>query len=76
MTQDPAAFINAIAKEGTKDDAVQCLQKTAIDLCEARNEIKRLNVGLNLIAEAGMTHGAAWCVEQAIGYRDNLVPPR
>jgi hypothetical protein len=75
MTHDPAAFINAIAEKGTKDDAVQCLQKTWIELSEARAEIKRLNAGLNLIAEAGMTQGAAWCVEQAIGYRDNLVPP-
>lgn len=38
----PAAFINAIADEGTKAEAVQYLQKTWNELCEARKTIKRL----------------------------------
>jgi hypothetical protein len=41
-------------------------------LSEAENEIERLRAGLNIIAQAGTLHGAAWCVAQAIGYRDNL----
>lgn len=32
----PAAFINAIAEDGTKAEAIEWLQKTWDELCEAR----------------------------------------
>jgi len=34
-------------------------------LCQVRDN-------RHLIAQAGALHGGAWCVAQAIGYRDNL----
>lgn len=36
MTHHPAAFINAIAEEGTKEEAVQYLQKIWNENCELR----------------------------------------
>lgn len=38
----PAAFINAIAEEGTKDDAIYHLQKLWNENCALRDEIKSL----------------------------------
>lgn len=38
----PAAFINIIAEDGTKEEAIRYLQETWNELCEAREEIKRL----------------------------------
>lgn len=38
----PAAFINNIHEEGTKEEAVKYLQETWDDLCDARAEILRL----------------------------------
>lgn len=35
----PAAFINAIAEEGTKEEAVEWLQKTWNELCYVRNRL-------------------------------------
>jgi hypothetical protein len=36
-----AAFINAIAEEGTKAEAIEWLQKTWNELCAVRKEIAR-----------------------------------
>lgn len=36
----PAAFINAIAEEGTKAEAVEWLQKTWNELCAVRAELR------------------------------------
>ena len=38
----PAAFINAIAEEGTKAEAVEWLQKTWDENCDLRTEIESL----------------------------------
>lgn len=35
----PAAFINAIAEEGTKEEAIEYLQKTWNELCYLRKEL-------------------------------------
>lgn len=37
-----AAFINALAEEGTKAEVVEYLQKTWNNLCEARARIREL----------------------------------
>jgi hypothetical protein len=46
MTHDyphvPAAFINAIADEGTKREAIEWLQKTWDELCFVRKELSNL----------------------------------
>lgn len=45
MTDYPrrnAAFINVIAEEGTKAEAVEWLQKTWDELCAVREELERL----------------------------------
>jgi hypothetical protein len=39
---------------------------------EEVSEIRRLRNGLNIIAQAGTVHGAAWCVAQAYGYLNDL----
>lgn len=46
MKHRQAAFINAIADEGTKDEAVKFLQETWNELCEARAEIRQLKYRL------------------------------
>lgn len=38
----PAAFINNIAEEGTKEEAITFLQRTWDDLIEAQTENRRL----------------------------------
>lgn len=38
----PAAFINAIAEEGTKAEAVEWLQKTWNELCAIRDEYQQV----------------------------------
>jgi hypothetical protein len=38
----PAAFINAIAEEGTKAEAIQWLQKQWNENCALRDELKAL----------------------------------
>jgi predicted metal-dependent hydrolase len=47
----PAAFINAIAEEGTKAEAIEWLQKTWDELCEVRLELSRLQAQLALQKE-------------------------
>jgi len=42
----PAAFINAIAEEGTKAEAVEWLQKTWNELCRAESEIRKVREDL------------------------------
>jgi len=37
-----------------------------------RRENARLRRGLNIIAQCGTLYGGAWCVAQAICYRDDL----
>lgn len=36
----PAAFINAIAEEGTKAEAIEYLQQTWNELCELKKQLK------------------------------------
>lgn len=38
----PAAFINAIADEGTKNSAIEYLQKTWNELCAMRAALRRM----------------------------------
>lgn len=44
-----AAFINAIAEEGTKAEAVEWLQKTWDENCELRAEIERLTAMVQMM---------------------------
>lgn len=37
----PAAFINAIAEEGTKAEAIEWLQKTWNEVCALRQELAK-----------------------------------
>jgi hypothetical protein len=39
----PAAFINAIAEEGTKEDAVQFLQEQWNETCYLRKRLEKLD---------------------------------
>ena len=41
----PAAFINAIAEEGTKEEAIEWLQKQWNETCALRAELKKLKGG-------------------------------
>jgi hypothetical protein len=41
MAKYPAAFINAIADEGSKTEAVQFLQRTWDELCEIKETLRR-----------------------------------
>ena len=45
----PAAFINTIAEEGTKDEAIEWLQTTWNDLCEVRALNKKLLEALQML---------------------------
>lgn len=38
----PAAFINAIAEEGTKDEAIAWLQKQWNETCALRNALRKI----------------------------------
>jgi len=40
----PAAFINAIAEEGTKEEAVEWLQKTWDQLCAMKQILRDHNI--------------------------------
>ncbi len=42
MAKHPAAFINAIAEEGTKAEAIKYLQETWDELMDAKTKIKEL----------------------------------
>lgn len=44
MAKHPAAFINAIAEEGTKAEAIKYLQETWDDYMDAKIKIKELEV--------------------------------
>ena len=48
----PAAFINAIAEEGTKKEAVQWLQKIWDANCELRKELGELQKELEELKNA------------------------
>lgn len=50
------------------NDYRECLKAYA-KRCE---EVKRLRHGLQLIVDAAIHHGAAWCVAQARGYLEDL----
>jgi hypothetical protein len=41
-------------------------------LAEIETENARLKHGLNIIAQAGLIHGGAWCVAQALGHLHDL----
>ena len=41
MKHHPAAFINAIAEEGTKEEAIKYLQETWNELCEVKEQLKK-----------------------------------
>ena len=53
MARHPAAFINAIADEGSKAEAVKYLQEIWDDLCEAQKRIKALEERLELTYSDG-----------------------
>lgn len=42
--RQPAAFINVIAEEGTKEEAVQFLQETWDELCFVRQQLCNLRL--------------------------------
>lgn len=46
----PAAFINAIAEEGTKAEAIEWLQKTWNELCQAESELRKLKADMERAA--------------------------
>lgn len=52
MARYPAAFINAIAEEGTKDEAILYLQKTWDENVELRQLIQELRADLYRAQEA------------------------
>jgi hypothetical protein len=56
MAKHPAAFINAIADEGTKAEAIEWLQKTWDELCDLRKRrdqmIDRDDVTINVECDA------------------------
>jgi hypothetical protein len=54
MPRHPAAHINVIAEEGTKDEAVLYLQKTWDELCELRA------IGRRLLAADERGQGLPW----------------
>lgn len=45
----PASFINIIAEDGTKEEAIHYLQETWNELCEARKTIKELEEFIDLL---------------------------
>jgi hypothetical protein len=47
----PAAFIDALAEKGTKEEAVEWLQKKWDENCELRNENERLRTALRTVVE-------------------------
>ena len=49
----PSAFINAIAEEGTKAEAVEYLQKQWNETCALRTEVKLLQKALQDTADSG-----------------------
>jgi hypothetical protein len=51
MAKHPAAFINAIADEGTKAEAIQYLQETWDELCDANLKIKKLEAEIESLHE-------------------------
>ncbi len=50
----PAAFINAIAEEGTKAEAVEWLQKTWNELCQAESRVRHLEAVNSNLSDANM----------------------
>lgn len=49
----PAAFINAIAEEGTKAEAIEWLQKTWNENCLLRSQLAKARDALEQIAQGG-----------------------
>lgn len=49
MAKHPAAFINVIAEEGTKADAVEFLQQTWDDLINLQMALRRLGFNQNQV---------------------------
>lgn len=49
MAKHPAAFINVIAEEGTKAEAVEFLQQTWDDLINLQTALRRLGFNQNQI---------------------------
>lgn len=55
MKHYPAAFINAIADEGTKAEAIQFLQETWNELCEVKEQLRETQTALKQAQET-QTH--------------------
>lgn len=51
MAKHPAAFINAIAEEGTKEEAIFFLQKTWDELCDLKEKVNAISLGLGHITD-------------------------
>jgi len=68
--QRPAAFINAIADEGTKAEAVEWLQKTWNELCQAQDALRSLRSATpaNARAVAEATMDAAYWKDRSAHY--------
>jgi hypothetical protein len=54
----PAAFINAIAEEGTKAEAIEWLQKTWNELCQAESKVRGLERKVAEEQDAAMMAGS------------------
>lgn len=65
----PAAFINAIAEEGTKAEAVEWLQKTWNELCQARAVSERMRED----TKSTLLEAAA-CIETFVKHSERLRP--
>ena len=80
MAKHPAAFINVIAEDGTKAEAIEYLQETWDDLCEARmsrdkviadlrsalSKLGKYRKALEQIANERPAGGSAYIASQAL----------
>jgi len=51
VNHHPAAFINVIAEEGTKAEAVKYLQETWNELCDLKSAVRKIQVYAGSCAE-------------------------
>lgn len=68
----PAAFINAIYEEGTKDEAIGWLQKTWNELCAIRRENERLKYLMERIKDQAGHSRYVWeTADKALSNKDS-----
>ena len=68
----PAAFINVIAEEGTKDEAIRWLQKTWNDYCAVKEELTALRASIEAERDKALEDAAKVCDERFM--RSNYPP--